>query len=81
MSWSLCPLPRLLAVTVPVSQEENRGEETLQSCAPLEGLLKLGPDNFTEIMELLKLPSVCAGSELLAVPRDRLFSVRDLPCN
>lgn len=84
MSWSLCPQPRLLAVTVPVSQalsEENHGEETLQSCAPLEGLLKLGPKDLTEVMELLKLPSVCAGSELLAVPRNRLFSLRDLPCN
>lgn len=25
-----------------------------------------------EVMELLKLPGVCAGSELLALPRDRL---------
>lgn len=74
----------MLAVTVPVSQalrEENHGEESLQSCAPLEGLLKLGPEDLTELMELLKVPSVCAGSELLAVPRDRLFSLKDLPCN
>ncbi|KAI1231250.1 hypothetical protein IHE44_0008190 [Lamprotornis superbus] len=42
----------MLAVTVPVSQalrEENHGEESLQSCAPLEGLLKLGPEDLTEI--------------------------------
>lgn len=44
-------------------------------------IAEVGPNDFTEIMELLKLLSVCAGSELLAVPRDRLFSVRDLPCN
>lgn len=82
MSWSLCPQPRLLAVTVPVSQalrEESHGEETLQSCTSLEGLLKLGSKHLIETMELFKLPSVCAGSELLALARDGLSSLRDLP--
>lgn len=56
----LVPVPsaQALAVTVPVSQalrEENTGEETLQSC--LEELLKLGPEDFLEVMELLKLES------------------------
>lgn len=68
------PSAQALAVTVLVSQalrEENPGEETLQSC--LEELLKLGPKDFIEVMELLKpesfKSSLCAGFELLALAR------------
>lgn len=60
---------------------ENHGEETLQSCTSLEGLLKLRPKDLIEVMELLKLQSVCAGSELLALARDGLSSLRETPRN
>lgn len=56
---------------------ENHGEEMLPSCTSLEGLLK--PKDLIEVMQLLKLQSVCAGSELLALARDGLSSLGDLP--
>lgn len=62
-------------------ERENLGEEALQSSASLEGLLELGCKDLVEVMELLKLQSICAGSELLALARGGLSSLRDLPYN
>lgn len=62
-------------------EREILEEEALQSSASLEGLLKLGCKDLIEVMELLKLQSICAGSELFALARGGLSSLRDVPYN